>query len=30
KATYKFGGAKQKTDVKINPWVFMISGGYKF
>ncbi|WP_154217631.1 OmpW family outer membrane protein, partial [Vibrio parahaemolyticus] len=19
-----------KTDVKINPWVFMISGGYKF
>ncbi|EGR2230016.1 outer membrane protein OmpW [Vibrio parahaemolyticus] len=29
-ATYKFGGAKQKTDVKINPWVFMISGGYKF
>ncbi|HHG3059657.1 outer membrane protein OmpW, partial [Vibrio parahaemolyticus] len=24
-ATYKFGGAKQKTDVKINPWVFMIS-----
>ncbi|EPJ0262919.1 outer membrane protein OmpW [Vibrio parahaemolyticus] len=29
-ATYNFGGAKQKTDVKINPWVFMISGGYKF
>ncbi|ENM8496062.1 outer membrane protein OmpW [Vibrio parahaemolyticus] len=29
-ATYKFGGAKQKNDVKINPWVFMISGGYKF
>ncbi|HIF5872824.1 TPA: outer membrane protein OmpW [Vibrio parahaemolyticus] len=29
-ATYKFGGAKKKTDVKINPWVFMISGGYKF
>ncbi|EIO4612306.1 TPA: outer membrane protein OmpW [Vibrio parahaemolyticus] len=29
-ATYKFGGAKQKTDVKINPWIFMISGGYKF
>ncbi|MGI2945582.1 outer membrane protein OmpW [Vibrio diabolicus] len=29
-ATYKAGGAKQKTDVKINPWVFMISGGYKF
>ncbi|MGR5193205.1 outer membrane protein OmpW [Vibrio rotiferianus] len=29
-ATYKFGGAAQKTDVKINPWVFMISGGYKF
>ncbi|ENT7210482.1 outer membrane protein OmpW, partial [Vibrio parahaemolyticus] len=27
-ATYKAGGAKQKTDVKINPWVFMISGGY--
>ena len=29
-ATYKAGGEKQKTDVKINPWVFMISGGYKF
>ncbi|MGR5132478.1 outer membrane protein OmpW [Vibrio alfacsensis] len=29
-ATYKAGDAKQKTDVKINPWVFMISGGYKF
>ncbi|MGP8308815.1 outer membrane protein OmpW [Vibrio sp. YIC-376] len=29
-ATYKFGGEKQKTDVEINPWVFMISGGYKF
>ncbi|ELB2028074.1 outer membrane protein OmpW [Vibrio parahaemolyticus] len=29
-ATYKAGGAKQKNDVKINPWVFMISGGYKF
>ena len=29
-ATYKAGGAKQKTDVEINPWVFMISGGYKF
>ena len=29
-ATYKAGGAKQKTDVKINTWVFMISGGYKF
>ncbi|MGR4991751.1 outer membrane protein OmpW [Vibrio rotiferianus] len=29
-ATYKFGGTAQKTDVKINPWVFMISGGYKF
>ncbi|WP_045371056.1 outer membrane protein OmpW [Vibrio campbellii] len=29
-ATYKAGGVKQKTDVEINPWVFMISGGYKF
>nr|WP_319556872.1 outer membrane protein OmpW [uncultured Vibrio sp.] len=29
-ATYKAGGVKYKTDVKINPWVFMISGGYKF
>ncbi|UMM05338.1 outer membrane protein OmpW [Vibrio campbellii] len=29
-ATYKAAGAKQKTDVEINPWVFMISGGYKF
>ncbi|EKM30623.1 ompW family protein, partial [Vibrio harveyi] len=24
-ATYKYKGAAQKTDVKINPWVFMIS-----
>ncbi|BBM66135.1 outer membrane protein OmpW [Vibrio alfacsensis] len=30
KATYYAGTDKQKTDVKINPWVFMISGGYKF
>ncbi|WP_243977410.1 outer membrane protein OmpW [Vibrio natriegens] len=29
-ATYKLGDDKIKTDVKINPWVFMISGGYKF
>ncbi|MDV6251844.1 outer membrane protein OmpW [Vibrio sp. EA2] len=29
-ATYKAGGVKYKTDVEINPWVFMISGGYKF
>lgn len=29
-ATYKFGGAAQSTDVKINPWVFMIAGGYTF
>ncbi|MFM2582095.1 outer membrane protein OmpW [Vibrio campbellii] len=29
-ATYKAAGVKQKTDVEINPWVFMISGGYKF
>ncbi len=29
-ATYKAGGAEQKTDVKINPWVLMIGGGYKF
>lgn len=29
-ATYKYGGAAQSTDVKINPWVFMIAGGYKF
>jgi outer membrane protein len=29
-ATYKAGGVKQKTDVEINPWVFMIGGGYKF
>ncbi|MDF2155848.1 outer membrane protein OmpW [Vibrio sp. CAU 1672] len=29
-ATYKAAGEQYKTDVKINPWVFMISGGYKF
>ncbi|ENK1958909.1 outer membrane protein OmpW [Vibrio cholerae] len=29
-ATYKYGGAAQSTDVEINPWVFMIAGGYKF
>ena len=29
-ATYKANGAAQKTDVKINPWVFMLSGGYEF
>ncbi|NAW69125.1 outer membrane protein OmpW [Vibrio sp. V27_P1S3P104] len=29
-AKYKFGGAAQSTDVKINPWVLMIAGGYKF
>ena len=29
-ATYKSGGTKQKTDVEINPWVAMISAGYKF
>lgn len=29
-ATYKAGADTYKTDVKINPWVFMISGGYKF
>ncbi|KQA97481.1 outer membrane protein OmpW [Vibrio metoecus] len=29
-ASYKFGGAAQSTDVKINPWVFMIAGGYTF
>ncbi|MGC9423520.1 outer membrane protein OmpW [Vibrio sp.] len=29
-AKYKFGGVAQSTDVKINPWVLMIAGGYKF
>ncbi|NOH82533.1 outer membrane protein OmpW [Vibrio sp. 03-59-1] len=29
-AHYKFNGAKQTTKVKIDPWVFMIGGGYKF
>ena len=29
-AKYKAGVDAQSTDVKINPWVFMISGGYKF
>ncbi len=29
-ATYKLGSDKIKTDVKINPRVLIISGGYKF
>ncbi len=29
-AKYKYEGVSQSTDVKINPWVFMIAGGYKF
>ncbi|WP_154116813.1 outer membrane protein OmpW [Vibrio cincinnatiensis] len=29
-AKYKMGSEKVSTDVKINPWVFMIAGGYKF
>lgn len=29
-ATYKFGGIEQKTNVTIDPWVFMIGAGYKF
>ncbi len=29
-ASYTFGGDKYKTDVDIDPWVFMIGGGYKF
>ncbi|EPI8558532.1 outer membrane protein OmpW [Vibrio fluvialis] len=29
-AKYKAGGTSYSTDVKINPWVFMIAGGYKF
>lgn len=29
-AKYKAGGVNQSTDVDINPWVFMIAGGYKF
>lgn len=29
-ATYKAGADAKSTDVKINPWVFMIAGGYKF
>lgn len=29
-ATYKAGSDAKSTDVKINPWVFMIAGGYKF
>ncbi|OLQ94396.1 outer membrane protein OmpW [Vibrio ponticus] len=29
-ASYDFGGTKYTTDVDIDPWVFMIAGGYKF
>ncbi len=29
-ATYTYNGAAKTTDVEINPWVFMIGGGYKF
>jgi len=29
-ATYKVAGTEVKTDVEIDPWVFMIGGGYKF
>ena len=29
-ASYKAGTTKYKTDVDIDPWVFMIGGGYKF
>lgn len=29
-ASYKFGGNQYNTDVSIDPWVFMIAGGYKF
>ncbi|WP_114772569.1 outer membrane protein OmpW [Vibrio cholerae] len=29
-ATYKAGADAKSTDVEINPWVFMIAGGYKF
>ncbi|UUM33071.1 outer membrane protein OmpW [Vibrio japonicus] len=29
-ANYTFNGEKHTTDVEIDPWVFMIGGGYKF
>lgn len=29
-AKYRAGGQSMSTDVDINPWVFMIAGGYKF
>ncbi|KGK21759.1 membrane protein [Vibrio navarrensis] len=29
-ATYKAGGTSYKTDVTIDPWVMMFTGGYKF
>ncbi|MGF1742466.1 outer membrane protein OmpW [Vibrio profundum] len=29
-ATYKAGNTEYTTNVKIDPWVFMIGGGYKF
>ncbi|MBT2979668.1 OmpW family outer membrane protein, partial [Vibrio anguillarum] len=27
---YKYQGVEQRTDVTIDPWVFMIGAGYKF
>ncbi|MCZ8485950.1 hypothetical protein O9993_11405 [Vibrio lentus] len=29
-AKYKFNGQQFSTDVDIDPWVFMIGGGYNF
>ena len=29
-AKYKFNGTQHSTDVDIDPWVFMIGGGYNF
>jgi outer membrane protein len=29
-AKYNLGGTNYSTDVDIDPWVFMIGGGYKF
>ncbi len=29
-ANYKLGGAQQHDSVRLDPWVFMFSAGYRF
>lgn len=29
-ADYKLGGVKQHDDIRLDPWVFMFSAGYRF